>query len=171
LVIQLRQKAHPFFHRRHDDLLMAKRISLSQALLGGNLVLTHLDRRKLVVQIPQGQVITPGAVKVIAGEGMPQRGNVFQKGRLFVQFEVIFPTAPELTPALTAAFTAALPPQDEAAGIDENSENAFPVTMQDSTRKEFENAKSSRDRRSEAYNAGDDDNQEDEGGGIRCQPQ
>jgi DnaJ family protein A protein 2 len=168
LVVSLQQKPHEFFLRRHADLLIAKKLTLAQALLGAPFVLTHLDGRKLVVSPVQGQVIAPEAVKLIEREGMPQRGGG-PKGRLFVRFEVEFPAPAQLTPALRAAFTAALGVPDEAAGLSEDAEDVFPVRMQPGNIKEFNDAKSSRERRGEAYSSQEDE-YEEAGQTAQCRP-
>jgi DnaJ-class molecular chaperone len=169
LIVFLQQKKHDHFLRKADDLLILKRITLSQALFGATFVLKHLDGRNLVVRSSPGQVIIPDAVKVIDNEGMPHRGDSYQKGKLYVKFEVVFPKGSQLTPELKAAFIAALPPPDEAAALDENDDNTYPVTMKDSDLKQFEQAKSSSDRRREAYND-DDDDRGGGGHGAQCQP-
>jgi DnaJ family protein A protein 2 len=169
LIVELKTKPHAYFVQKGDDLLAAKRITLSQALLGSKFVIQHLDKRKLL--IATGDVIVPDAVKVIANEGMPQQGNRRKKGRLFVRFEVIFPPPQQLTPALMKAFDKSLKPVDEALGIDTEAEDVMPVTMADSTRQEFESAQSTRERRHEAYGADADDAQDYEDNGVRtCQP-
>jgi len=168
LVIILQQKKHEVFMRKHDDLLIRKKISLSEALLGTKFVVKHLDGRQLIVEAPPTEIITPGAVKVIEREGMPQRGNQFERGRLFVAFEIAFPKANQITPALREALTAALPPPNETAGINMDDENVCLVTMKDADMKQFENARSSyKQDRHEAYQSGDDD---DDRGGVGCQP-
>jgi DnaJ family protein A protein 2 len=131
-------------------------------------VITHLDGRQLVVTGVAGQVITPDAVKVIAGEGMPRRGNVKQKGCLFVKFEIEYPPPEQLTPQLKAAFEKVLRITDEAAGLDENSEEVFPVNMQDGDLKQFETAQSSRERRNDAYSNREEEYEEAHG--AQCQP-
>ena len=37
------------------------------------------------------QVIAPGAVKVVTGEGMPMFRNPYERGNLFIKFDVKFP--------------------------------------------------------------------------------
>jgi DnaJ-class molecular chaperone len=157
VIVKLDQRPHEHFIRRGDDLLTAKKITLSQALLGATFVLTHLDGRKLVVSSSPGQVINPDSVKVIEREGMPHRGNIAQKGRLFVKFEVEFPKASELTPELRAAFTSVLGVPEEASKLNPDAEDIFPVVMQDGDVKQFENAQSSREKRGEAYSQENDE--------------
>lgn len=46
---------------------------------------------------------------MIGGEGMPQYKNPFEKGRLFVQFDVEFPEPKDITPEVAKALIAVLP--------------------------------------------------------------
>lgn len=91
VVIILEERPHKYFHRSGDDLYMKHTISLSDALCGFSFSLRHLDGRDIIVTHPAGEVIKPGDVKVIVGEGMPHYKNPFEKGDLFVTFEVKFP--------------------------------------------------------------------------------
>jgi DnaJ family protein A protein 2 len=169
LIVHLALKPHSQFVRKHDHLLVSKKITLAQALFGKNLVIKHLDGRKLVIPC-DGKVITPGSVKVISREGMPQRGNSFEKGNLFVKFEVDFVKGDQLKPELKAAISAALPVRNEADEVDENDGNVQPVTMRDSDLKQFENAHSrgERERRQEAYSR--DECDEPQVHTTQCQP-
>lgn len=170
LVVTVREKKHDTFVRRHDDLLIKKKITLTEALLGTKFVITHLDGHKLVVSTKENEVITPGAIKVIEREGMPVRGSGFDRGRLFIAFEVEFPRPAQIPPALREALLKSLPPPDETKGL-VMDDNTFPVNMKDSSMKDFESARRSNQSRSrEAY----DTNEDDEGYGGRtsanCQP-
>ncbi|RYG69932.1 hypothetical protein EON64_01515, partial [archaeon] len=69
-------------------------------LCGFTRTLNHLDNRVLKIEVPAGTVTMHDSVKLIKGEGMPQHGNIFNKGGLFVHFKVKFPkTLPESTVA------------------------------------------------------------------------
>lgn len=166
LIVMLTQKKHDRFIRKHSDLLMAKRITLSEALLGTKFVVKHLDGRQLIVQSAPGEVIVPDSVKVIDREGMPHRRDVYSKGRLFVKFEVIFPKGSQITAPLKEALMTALPPP-QAADVDAKDENVYNVSMKDSDMKTFESAQGQSRGRREAYSSHDDD---DEGQGASCQP-
>lgn len=65
------EKPHNFFTRKGEDLFCTVKIELITALCGGVFHIPHLDGRVLVVNIIQGEVITPGQTKCINGEGMP----------------------------------------------------------------------------------------------------
>ncbi|EME79620.1 uncharacterized protein MYCFIDRAFT_212267 [Pseudocercospora fijiensis CIRAD86] len=87
---EIEQKPHPRFQRKGDDLFYHAEIDLLTALAGGAIYIEHLDERWLTVEILPGEVISPGEIKVIRGQGMPSyRHHDF--GNLYVQFEVKFP--------------------------------------------------------------------------------
>ena len=91
VIIVVQQKEHESFKRKGSDLVITLDIQLSEALCGFVKTITHLDNRVLQVEIPQGQVIKQDALKMIPKEGMPQHGNIFNKGNLFLHFNVIYP--------------------------------------------------------------------------------
>ncbi|WEW58274.1 Type I HSP40 co-chaperone [Emydomyces testavorans] len=95
VVFEIEQKPHPRFQRKDDDLFYQADIDLFTALAGGSINIEHLDDRWLTVNIPPAEPITPGAIKVIKGQGMPSyRHHDF--GNLYIQFNVKFPRGEEL---------------------------------------------------------------------------
>ncbi|KAE8352083.1 hypothetical protein BDV28DRAFT_161989 [Aspergillus coremiiformis] len=95
VVFEIEQKPHPRFQRKDDDLFYHAEIDLLTALGGGHISVEHLDDRWLTVNIAPGEVITPGAIKMIKGQGMPSfRHHDF--GNLYIQFEVKFPEKDQL---------------------------------------------------------------------------
>merc|ERR1719430_1438640 len=95
IIIVLDEKAHALFKRNGSDLVMKMDISLTEALTGLKKAVKTLDERTLVIQTVRGEVIKSGDLKMVRGEGMPQYRNPFEKGRLIIQFNVIFPPALE----------------------------------------------------------------------------
>ncbi|XP_076448890.1 dnaJ homolog subfamily A member 2-like [Babylonia areolata] len=91
VIIILQQKPHEVFTRTGNDLFLTKTIGLTEALCGFSFVVRQLDGRDLVVSHPPGEVISPGMVKVVSGEGMPKYRNPFDKGNLVIKFDVKFP--------------------------------------------------------------------------------
>ncbi|XP_013389051.1 dnaJ homolog subfamily A member 2 isoform X2 [Lingula anatina] len=92
VVIVLQLKDHETFTRNGADLYCSHKIGITEALCGFEFVLKHLDNRELVIKHPQGQVIEPGSMKAVIGEGMPHHRNPFEKGNLYIKFEITFPT-------------------------------------------------------------------------------
>lgn len=91
VVIVLQQKEHERFKRKGADLVIEYELSLTEALCGFTKTINHLDNRVLKIEVPAGEVIKSDSVKQILDEGMPQHGNPFNKGGLFVAFKVKFP--------------------------------------------------------------------------------
>jgi len=111
IIIVLDEKAHPLFKRNGQDLIMKMDISLTEALTGLRKAIKTLDDRTLVIQTVRGEVIKTGDLKMVRGEGMPQYRNPFEKGRLIIQFNVIFPS--HLEPSVAETLASILPPVDE----------------------------------------------------------
>merc|ERR1719477_379616 len=110
IIIVLDEKAHALFKRNGQDLIMKMDISLTEALTGLKKAVKTLDDRTLVIQTVRGEVIKTGDLKMVRGEGMPQYRNPFEKGRLIIQFNVVFP--PSLEPSVAEKLASILPPAD-----------------------------------------------------------
>lgn len=96
VIIVIQEKEHERFKRKGADLVVTFDLQLSEALCGFVKTITHLDGRVLKIESVAGQVVKHDSVKIVKGEGMPQHGNIFNKGGLFVHFNVKFPkTLPE----------------------------------------------------------------------------
>merc|ERR1719436_1919162 len=108
IIIVLDEKAHDKFKRSGLDLIVKMDINLIEAL----------DDRTLVIQTVRGEVIKTGDLKQIQGEGMPQYRNPFEKGRMILQFNVVFP--PNLDPKVADALAKVLPPGEEPMIPDEH---------------------------------------------------
>ncbi|KAH3774260.1 dnaJ homolog subfamily A member 2-like [Dreissena polymorpha] len=91
VIIVLQQKEHEKFTREGDNLVMTHKISLTEALCGFHFTITQLDNRELIIKNSPGDIIEPGMVKVVKGEGFPQQRNPFEKGDMLIKFEVEFP--------------------------------------------------------------------------------
>lgn len=91
IVIVIEERPHSQFKRSGQDLYYEAKIDLATALCGGVFYITHLDDRVLSVSILPGEVITPGLTKTISNEGMPGYKRPFDKGTMYVKFDVIFP--------------------------------------------------------------------------------
>jgi DnaJ family protein A protein 2 len=70
----VQEKEHDVFKRKGADLLIAKTLSLNEALCGFAWKMTHLDGRTLVIQSQPGEIIKPEAedgkpyVKIVPNE-------------------------------------------------------------------------------------------------------
>ncbi|KAJ5067843.1 DNAj-like-2 isoform a-related [Anaeramoeba ignava] len=91
IIVIIQEKPHPIFKRSGTDLFIRKQITLVEALCGFKISIDHLDQRRLVVKSVKGDVISPGDIRGVLGQGMPLRENNLQFGRLFIRFSVKFP--------------------------------------------------------------------------------
>lgn len=91
IIVVLQQKEHATFKRDGDDLFMDQELTLHEALCGYELRIAHLDGRILRVKSNPGEVVTPGDVKCVINEGMPIHKRPYEKGRLIIRFNVVFP--------------------------------------------------------------------------------
>ena len=107
VVIQLQEKEHPNFQRHGTDLSMRLDISLSESLCGFRHPIATLDDRVVLVATKPGEIIKHGAIKMIPGEGFPTHRDPFNKGRLIIVFNVVFPES--LTEAAAKKIAQALP--------------------------------------------------------------
>lgn len=88
-----------FFRRRGDDLHWKEILSLREAWLGSwTRNLTHLDEHIVTLSRSRGEVVQPGQVQRIIGQGMPKwhenGDSVYHStdyGDLYVEYTVILP--------------------------------------------------------------------------------
>jgi DnaJ-related protein SCJ1 len=88
-----------FFRRKGDDLFWKEVISLREAWMGDwTRNLTHLDGHVVRLSRKRGEVVQPGHVETVEGEGMPKwhedGDSVYHKtefGNLFIEYVVILP--------------------------------------------------------------------------------
>ena len=115
VIFVARVREHHIFTRHGAHLLLKQKVTLAEALGGLQLLLSQLDGRRLLVKTGPGECLAPGALRVIAGEGMPRRDGT--SGNLLVQFDVEFPDAGTLGEEERAALLAMLSPTGEAPGV------------------------------------------------------
>lgn len=110
VIFVIEQKPHARFQRKDDNLFYKAEIDLLTALAGGTIAIEHLDERWLQVAIAPGEVISPGELKVVPGQGMPSYRH-HDYGDLFIQFEIKFPEKHFAPPELLEKLADVLPPR------------------------------------------------------------
>eukprot|EP01095_Lingulamoeba_sp_RSL-Kostka_P009971 TRINITY_DN349_c2_g1_i3.p1 TRINITY_DN349_c2_g1~~TRINITY_DN349_c2_g1_i3.p1 ORF type:complete len:421 (-),score=192.96 TRINITY_DN349_c2_g1_i3:46-1308(-) len=158
VVIRIYEKedSECIFKRHDDDLIIEKDVSLLEALNGFAFSITHLDGRVLVIRNEPGEILKPEEIKVISNEGFPRHKNPYMKGHLFIKFNVIFPTAEDLTEEQHNLLSQALPPKiNNLEDVDiSNTENYEEHTCETFSERHRQQKRS----RHEAYD--DDDGQQ-----------
>lgn len=166
VVIVLQEKRHEIFQRNVDDLYMKHEITLTEALCGFEFVVNHLDGRDLLVRQCPGEVIKPKEMKGIQGEGMPQYKNPFEKGNLYIKFDVVFPEDNFASEEQMKQIEAILPPRTPF--VMPTGDDVEEVNMTEYT-PSHERGGGSRGRE-EAY-ASDDEDHMHAGPGVQCSHQ
>jgi len=92
LYIRLVVKKHPIFQRKGDDLYTSILISFTQAVLGGEVEVSALEGKKILLEVPQGT--ESGKVLRISGKGIPHFSG-YGRGNLYI--ELIIKTPKKLT--------------------------------------------------------------------------
>ena len=82
LIFIIDEQEHPVFKRSNNNLEITKKILLSEALTELEIVIDHLDGRKLLIKT--NEIITPDTMKKISNEGL-------NGGDLIIKFNIIFP--------------------------------------------------------------------------------
>jgi DnaJ family protein A protein 2 len=167
IIFVIQQKDHPTFTRKGDDLFIEKELTLVEALCGFKMTVDHLDGRQLVVSTHEGEVIKPGQFKAVFDEGMPKKGMPFQKGRLFIQFNVKFPSPGDLSDDDLKQLETILPGRPEIS-IDMESENVEECSMHEVDMEQEKRRRAAESRRSQHE---DSDDEGPGGPGVQCAQQ
>jgi DnaJ-class molecular chaperone len=104
------------------DLITKMDVTLGDALTGFKKVFKHLDGRDVIISSEPGSVIKHESVHIVTGEGMPMYKNPYEKGRLFIVFNVMFPDNYFCGADGLAALRKFLPVSEQAAVGDESEE-------------------------------------------------
>jgi len=175
VVIVLQQVPHDRYTRKGDDLYMKLSIGLTEALCGFKIPIQTLDSRELLIVHKPGKIIQPGTKRAIQNEGMPMHRNPFEKGNLFVEFDVVFPEKGFINnPESFKALEDLLPERPKPMEYDMNDEDTEQVYFDkyDPTR----DSRGGHPGRGEAYDDDDDDEHEGmhghgAGPGVQCATQ
>jgi DnaJ family protein A protein 2 len=113
LIVVLQCEEHDTFTRNHDDLFMTHTVNITEALCGFKLVIDHLDGRSLILNSPPGDMIAPGTIRAVQKEGMPLHKSPYEKGNLYVKFDVKFPSSNDLSEETIKKLEKLLPPKSK----------------------------------------------------------
>lgn len=91
VVVEIQVEKNKKFIRKGADLCYEASITLIEALTGAEIVIEHLDKRKILVKTKPGEVIKPGLIKTVKELGMPFFEQPFRYGNIFINFDIVFP--------------------------------------------------------------------------------
>merc|ERR1712137_1096705 len=103
LVFVVEEVPHDRFTRKESNLISTYDITLKEALCGKVFNIQTLDGRFLTTET---EVVYPGYVHCIQGEGMPILSDPTKRGDLILQFNVAWPR--KITPKQKKLLTKAL---------------------------------------------------------------
>lgn len=161
VIILLQVKPHEIYQRSGDDLLLNRTVTLTEALCGFSFVLKQLDGRDLLIKHPQGEIVKPGDLKAVMGEGMPFYKNPFEKGNLYITFAITFPENNFVDESTLKTLEGLLPTRPEFVMPEGEHVEEVDLLPYDSA-----NDRGARGRRGEAYAS--DDEEHGHGPGIQC---
>ncbi|OUC48263.1 DnaJ domain protein [Trichinella nativa] len=162
VIIVIQEKEHEQFIRDKDNLLIKRKINLSEALCGYKFLLRHLDGRNLLITTSPGDVLSHGSTRCIWGEGMPKYHNSDFKGNLYIKFIVEFPSSHFTTEIHLKEIEKCLPRSSTHCKVSRDVEEVDLLPFE-----ERYAAAPGGENRGEAYNT--DDEPSDEGRSARVQ--
>ena len=172
IIVSIIEKEHSFFKRNDRDLHCRVSIDLITALVGGQVSIMHLDDRVLQATLLPGQVIRPDDSRILRNEGMPTHRQPFNRGDLFVRFDVIFPESKKwpLSPEKISQLESLLPARAAASSKKLACENSVQEVnfLEMSASETRQQQKGSRRYASNPHN--DDDDEDDDMRGQNGQP-
>ncbi|XP_051534220.1 dnaJ homolog subfamily B member 5 [Myxocyprinus asiaticus] len=89
LAFIVKEKQHAHFRRDGSHIVYTSTITLREALCGCTVNVPTLDGQ--MKPLPSSDVIKPGSIRRLIGEGLPRAKNPTQRGDLLVEFQVVFP--------------------------------------------------------------------------------
>lgn len=165
IVFVVQEKEHAHFKRKGADLFLEKTLTLTEALCGFQMTVTHLDKRQLVISTNEGDIVKPNSFKAVYDEGMPTYQRPFEKGKLFIHFTVKFPEPGELSEDDLKALEKLLPARPT---VEIDPDNHEECSMHD-VDMESEMRRNKQQQRGQAY---DEDDEDDEAGRkVQCAQQ
>ncbi|KAK3058196.1 DnaJ-related protein scj1 [Extremus antarcticus] len=118
-----------FFRRKDQNLFWREVLSLREAWMGGwTRNLTHLDGHVVQLSRERGQVVQPGTVEMISGEGMPiwrHEGDGPAYGSLNVEYVVVIPDA--MDSSMVKDFSSVWDKHRKKSGIDLFADSGRPT--------------------------------------------
>jgi DnaJ family protein A protein 2 len=166
LVVVLNESKHDRFIRKGPHLYHKKKITLLQALTGFQFPLVHMDGRVLVVNSEPGVIVKPGNIVAIRDEGMPIEQNPYERGNLYINFEIEFPN--RIDSEAMKNLVAVLGNKSKSADAPNGNEEPVELTEVDLDQEKKRWKQESRGN-SSAY---DEDEEEEAGaGGQQCRAQ
>jgi DnaJ family protein A protein 2 len=165
VIIVVDEQPHPRFKRRKNDLITDVHIDLLTALAGGKVHIEHVGKHTVSIDMPAGDVVKHGAIKVVRGQGLPSYRH-HEMGDLYINVHVDFPDS--IPEASIPLLEQALPPRRVPDPI-KNNEEVEDVYMEDvATEREANQGRSHANGGGTAMAEDEDDEEAGGGPGVQC---
>lgn len=175
LIVVITEKEHDRFKRQGSDLHYRMKIDLVTALAGGSFSIAHLDGRVLTGTIKPGEVIKPDEIRLIEGEGMPEKDRIYLKGNMLVHFEVVFPKPNWADLDTIKKLEAILPPRTSGTQMMDVDGEKEEVTLKKHDAASYKKKQQYAQQQQQHYHRHDEGDEDDEGHhghqGMQCAQQ
>lgn len=124
VIVLFSVKKHKVYKRLQADLAMSKELTLVQALCGFDFMVKSVEAGTwLNVKSQPNQVVQPGDVIKIEGQGLPQKGARSIRGNLYVRFTVVLPKTGSLSEKSKESLRKLLAPKNVKYEMPNQSQN------------------------------------------------
>jgi len=168
VIVEILVEKHKKFIRKGADLVYTADISLLEALTGFQLVIEHLDGRKVLIKPRSGEIIKPNVPKTVKELGMPFFDAPYKYGNLYVNFNIVFPDKfdSNQTESLNKLFPKLVQPP-----VSEKYDEAY--TLADFKQEDENTHHAGGKKEQRRHDDEEEDDEESMGGGrrVRCQNQ
>jgi len=87
IILTIKEKNHPYFKRKGDDLVHELVLSIKESLIGFKFSIKGLDNEPIIIETKCASY--PGKVYIVEGRGMPKKNGGF--GNFILEIRINFP--------------------------------------------------------------------------------
>jgi len=147
------------------DLVIDHELTLTEALLGYEIAIRHLDDRIIIIKSQDNHVTSPNDIVFVEGEGMPLPKRSSEKGDLYIKMTIAMPTAKDLGSESNRKQLRALLPKIPPSPLDPTKEKDSEQYTAKAFDEAAQNAKREKDREQARSRRSYENEDEDEEGG------
>jgi len=146
------------------DLVIDHELTLTEALLGYEIAIRHLDDRIVVIKSQDKHVTSPSDIVFVEGEGMPLPKRSTEKGDLYIKMTLAMPSAEALGSEENREKLRALLPKVPPLPVDPIKEKDADQYIAKAFDETAQNAKRDKDREQARSRRSENEDEDEEGG-------